>query len=270
MILSPNNNWKRLWRTSVTVSSGTNGYRKWINDLFLFLAGQNKKRPFLQAASALQPGSAAPPEPFGVPRAPHTPVRQEEGRVPQQKQHSAAKQLVEQRLLVVALCRLQRQRPRQGPVAAQQAEQLQVRTRRPRQGRHGWAPSPHSPHPIGRGTVRVALTTTGLGAAREATRPSAREDEIRPVSWRPAGSPGTRPTVTLLSANIGFKFPFVWFLQHCTLLILRGGVSSELWISAPATKTFWLRKAQAHHMDTTKITFSVCTGLFHWNYECRS
>lgn len=102
-----------------------------MNDLFLFLAGQDKKRPLLQAASSLQSGSAAPPEPVGVPGAPHAPIRQEEGRVPRQKQRPAAKQLVEQRLLVVALGRLQRQRPQQGPVAAQQAEQLQVRTRRP-------------------------------------------------------------------------------------------------------------------------------------------
>lgn len=95
-----------------------------MNDLFLFLAGQDKKRPLLQAASSLQPGSAAPPEPVSVPGTPLAPVRQEEGRVPQQKQQPAAEQLVEQRLLVVALGGVQRQRPQQGPVAAQQAEQL--------------------------------------------------------------------------------------------------------------------------------------------------
>lgn len=96
------------------------------------MACQDKERPLLQAAPPLQSGSAAPPEPVGIPGAPHAPVGQEEGRVPRQKQRPAAQQLVEQRLLVVALGHLQRQRPWQGPVAAQQAEQLQVRTSTPK------------------------------------------------------------------------------------------------------------------------------------------
>lgn len=87
---------------------------------------QDKRRPLIQAAPSLQSGSAAPPKPVGVSGTPHAHLWQEERGVPEQKQRAPAQQLLEQRVLVVAL-RLQRQRPQQGQVPAQQTEQLQVK-----------------------------------------------------------------------------------------------------------------------------------------------
>lgn len=180
---------------------------------------QDKRRPLIQAAPSLQSGSAAPPKPVGVSRTPHAHLWQEERGVPEQKQRAPAQQLLEQRVFVVAL-RLKRQRPEQGQVPAQPTEQLQVK--------HsalshfvftlsaGSRRRPHvfcfcAPH-AGSGTVRAARTPTAeLGAARAATHPFAKEGEIRPASWRPAGSPGNRfPLFLFCFIEFIYMYGCVW------------------------------------------------------------